>query len=107
MIEHKYGEFSDEQFAGFKKRLHGWVHWCLIYAEEKNPELDHYFEKTLTKIAGLNSLFNNDENIVELILLLESARNEYREAQTKTKTYRCMILEAHELIDRMYEYRSL
>ena len=40
MVENKYGKFTNEQFEEFKKRLHGQIHWLLVYEDEKNPILD-------------------------------------------------------------------
>lgn len=101
MITHKYGEFTDDQFEAFKKNLHRWVHWCLIYAEEQSNTLDPYMIKIQKKFQALNSVLYYDAKVVEIITLLEAARIEYRDNGYKTPLFRKLILDTHEIIDHV------
>lgn len=101
MIQNKYGDFSEEQFSAFKEKLHRWVHWCLVYAEEQSPTLDSYMVKVQRKFNGLNSILYYDSKIVEIMTLLEAARIEYQEKGCKTPSFRKFILDAHEIIDHV------
>lgn len=100
-IKHKYGEFSDEQFAGFLNKVHDWVHMILIYAEEKSETTLPYIARTQNKLAGLNDLLNQNQHLVEILTLIESAKIEFEKHGCKTPHLRKMILNAHDLIDKL------
>lgn len=89
------------QFDEFKKRMHSWIHWGLIYADEKSDQLDEYLQKILVKINALNELLEYNEKVVEIMVNLEAARVEYAEKGKKTSLFRRLILEAHETLDRV------
>lgn len=101
-MECRYGEFTDEQFAEFKKKLHSKVHWFLIYKE--HPEyacLDDYFENTLRYFCSLNNLLNDNPDIIELLTVLQIARDEAAKADCDFRLYRKNVFEAHKIIDRL------
>lgn len=102
-MKYKYGEYKNEQFHEYKKRIHNLIHWLLIYAEEKNPNLNNYFEKVQYKLNGLNELINYPSQLVEIMSLVESARIEYNKIDYKHSIYRKIILDIHELIDKIPE----
>lgn len=102
MVKNKYGDYSTEQMEHYKTRVHSWIHWLLIYEEEKNPILESYFSKLQNKLEGLNSLLNYPTELVEIMNLVESASIEYSNQSTHNhKTYRKMIFDIHELVDRL------
>lgn len=101
-MEHKYGSFTDEQFEEFKKRLHSKVHWLLVYREADDYEyLDEYFENLLRYIASLNSLLENNANIIDMLVLLEAARIESLKPDCNVRIFRKNVLDAHKVIDRL------
>lgn len=102
MIQNKYGEFSQEQFNEFKERLHAMCHHMLIYAEQSPELLPNYFTKLQAKLNGLNSLLNYNQEIVNMMALVESARLEFEQYHKKTDLYRKFALEVHEAIDHLY-----
>ena len=102
-MDYKYGCFPAQQIKKFKKRIHSWVHWLLIYAEEHNNELNNYYEKVQYKIDGLNSLLNFPTQVIEIMALIESAKIEYNKPDYNHAIYRKIILDIHELIDRIPE----
>lgn len=103
-MKHKYGTFKKSQFSEYKNRMHDLVHWLLIYAEEeKTDTLNKYFIKVQYKLNGLNELINYPSQMVEIMVLVESARLEYQKENFNFKTYRKIVLDIHELIDRIPE----
>lgn len=107
-MKHKYGEYEIAQFESCKNRIHSLVHWLLIYAEEttktksdKDDNLMNYFEKVQYKISGYNELLLYPSQLVEIQALIESARLEYLKDNYSHERYRKMILDAHDLIDKI------
>lgn len=101
-MKSKYGFFTEEQFEEFKKRLHSKVHWLLVYREADDCDfLDEYFENLLRYINGLNDLLNNNANIIDLLVVLETARGESLKRNCNAKVFRKNVLDAHNIIDRL------
>lgn len=98
----RYGVLPDADFDLYKKRLHSLIHWLLVYADENNPCLDSYFQKVQVKLAGLSSLMENDSSIVELMILVESARVLAEAKNYNSRMYKKLILDAHEIIERIF-----
>ena len=102
-MEYKYGVYPSTQFHEYKKRMHNLIHWLLIYAEEKNPCLNDYFNKVQYKLDGLNELIKHPAQLIEIMNLVESAKIEYNKPDYSHKVYRKIILDIHELIDKIPE----
>ena len=102
-MNHKYGEFSKDQFQSFKKRMHGWTHFMLVYVEEQPSILDNYLDKIQRKMEGLNSLLEYPVQVVEIMDLIESARIEFHKTPFNHRAYRKIVMDIHELIDRLPE----
>lgn len=102
-MEYKYGTYPDNQFEGYKKRIHSKIHWLLIYAEEDNSHLNDYFEKVQLELDGLNELIHYPTQIIEIMNLVESARIEFNKENYSFKKYRKIILDIHDLIDMLPE----
>lgn len=100
-MEHKYGTYPSSQFINYKERLHNLIHWLLIYAEENNPNLNDYFDRVQYKLNGLNELIKYPPQLIEIMNLIESARIEYNKENYSHKVYRKIILDIHELIDKI------
>lgn len=100
-MEYKYGVYPQEQFEGYKQRIHSLVHWLLIYAEQESPILNDYFDKLQYKLDGLNELIKYPAQLVEIMALIESARIEYNKPNYNYKIYRKTIFDIHELIDKI------
>lgn len=101
MIENKYGEFSDEQFEDYKERLHSMCHLLLIHAEKQPELLPNYITKVQAKLNGLNSLLNYNKEIVNMMVHVEAAAQEFEKYQAKTDVFRKLVLEVHEIIDKL------
>lgn len=112
MIEHRYGEFTVSQLDDYKKKLHDKMFWLLLYKDpktkDKYPEMDDknfkkYFEFLMKEIAGLNELFGNPKEIVEILSLLMAAWLETLNKEFNYRTYRKLVLDAHSLVDKIKE----
>jgi len=98
----KYGEYDDAQIEEYLKRIHGMVHWLLLYKERKSPRLSGYFVFVQKKVQGLSSLLNNSPDIVDLAVILEQANIEFSKGKLcDNKQYRRYIFDAHSAIDRI------
>jgi len=101
-MKSKYGSFTDEQFETFKQRLHSKVHWLLVYREADDCDfLDDYFENLLRYFSSLNTLLENNANIIDLLVVLEMARAESLKKDCNVKVFRKNVLEAHNIINRL------
>lgn len=105
-METKYGTISEKQVQGFKKHLHKIIHWLLIY-KDTNPEiLNNYFNTVQFKLNGLNELLKYPEEMMEIMILVESARIEFNKTPCNHKLYRHAILDAHDLVDELLDKDS-
>ena len=110
MIDHKYGEFTEEQFNEYKKQLHKKLFWLLIYKDPhtKNqfPDVDQngyekYFKHIMHEIDGMNSLLFYPTEICTMMAVLESALHETQKGDFQYKPYRKLVLDAHALVDKI------
>lgn len=102
-MQYKYGEYTQEQVHDYKKKLHSLVHWLLIYKEQKSKNLDNYFNIVQSKLDGYDELVNHPDVMVEIMNLVESARLESKKEDYSHKLYRSLILDTHDLIDKLPE----
>lgn len=110
MINHKYGSFTDEQFAEYKKQLHKKLFWLLIYKDPQTKDqfpnvnqenYEQYFVHIMYEIDGINSLLFYPYEICTMMSVLETALHETRKENFDYKTYRKLILDAHALVDKI------
>lgn len=83
--------------------MHSWVHFLLIYAEQKTDILDNYFDIIQTRLNGLNELLQYPSQLIEIMNLVESARLEFNSSEYRHAKYRKLILDIHDLIDLIPE----
>ena len=106
-MHNKYGTFSNEQMENFKVKLHKELFWLLIYKDPEtkedysNVDFEKYFTGLMKKINGLNSLLFYPSEIVSIMSLLEAALMETQEIDFDYKIYRKLILDAHNLVDKI------
>lgn len=110
MIEHKYGQFTEQQLEDYKEKLHKKLFWLLLYKDpktkDKYPEMDaenfkSYFEYVMKEISGLNELLFCPSEIVEVLSLLMAAWLENLKDDFDYRAYRKLVLDAHSLIDKI------
>ena len=97
-MNYKYGILPAEQIHKEKESLKDAIFILLPYKESRYELLDKYFESLLFRINGLNSLFMHPPEIIKLMSLLESARNE-----DSFMKYRKAVLDATALVDAIKE----
>ena len=100
-MEHLYGAFTNEQVKREFIKLHKAIHRLLYYYEEGYPNLDNYFESTIRRISGFNSLLYWQDNMIELLSNLQEARNLAKEKECDFASYRKLILDTHNLLDKV------
>lgn len=106
-MEHLYGEFSDGQIEQYKVKLHKELFWLLIYKDpETRDQYSHvdyekYFGNIMRKLDGFNELIFYPVEIVSLMSLLEAALIETRKEEFNYPLYRKIILDAHNLVDKI------
>ena len=111
-MKHKYGYFDKKQIDEYKKKLHNKMFWLLLYRDPKTinkyPEMNDenlkkYFDFLMKEIDGFNEILFYPKEIVEILSLLTSAKNELFEEEFNYQNYRKLILDAHHLIDEIKE----
>lgn len=106
-MNHKYGQFSEEQFESYKKKLHSEIHWLLIYKDpEKSKSFNNidfikYFDGLMNRLNGLNSILMFPVEMVSIMASLEAAHNEAMKDDFNFSAYRKLILDAHAMIDKI------
>lgn len=106
-MQHKYGHFEDYQINNYKVKLHKELFWLLLYKDpntkEKfpNTNYDKYFVGLMKKLDGLNELLMFPTEMVSIMSLLEAAYIETKKSDFDFKSYRKLILDAHNLVDKM------
>lgn len=106
-MQHLYGTFSNEQIKEFKVKLHKECFWLLLYKDPeteykyKHVDYDKYFTGVMKKLNGFNELVNYPVEIVSIMSLLQAAMQETKKAEFNYHVYRKLILDAHNLIDKI------
>lgn len=112
MITTEYGSFNDAQVEEYIRSLHKKVHWLLIYKDPEvkdqypNANYDKYFEFLMKEMNGCNVLFRYPVAMVQVMSMLEAARLETQQADFDFKSYRKLILDAQNLIDKIGQERN-
>lgn len=95
-----YGTFSSEQIAAFKKSLRSSIFFVLLCVDpatandHKEINVDKLFDNLLRKLNSYNKLLMNQEEVVEIMTLLQSARDEYNNERFDFSVCRKLILDA-------------
>lgn len=95
-----YGSFSPEQIAAFKKSLRSSIFFILLCVdpstsgEYKEIDVNKLFENLLRKVNSYNELLMNQEEVVEIMTLLQSAKDEYNNKHFNFSICRKLILDA-------------
>ena len=106
-MQTKYGHFEESQIKEYTIKLHKELFWLLLYKDpetkEKFPNMNYekYFMGLMKKLDGLNELLMYPVEMVSIMSLLEAAYIETNKSEFDYKTYRKLILDAHNLVDKM------
>lgn len=107
MIEHKYGEFAEDQFEEAVIFVRKQIFTLLLYADPKlqekykNYDVNKAFDTFLHKLGGMNSILREPPELVRVISILEAAWKVYQEPEFDFKRYRALVLEAGNVILRV------
>lgn len=99
-MEHRYGEFTQEQIAETKEKMRKQIFFLLLIAdpvnaeEYKNVDIHEAFQNILSEFGGLNDLLNYPQELVDILSLINAARLEYDSSHYTWKIYRKLILDA-------------
>jgi hypothetical protein len=103
----KYGDFTSEQLAEYRSKLHGKLFWLLLYKDPNTKDefgyvdFDTYFLTLMKELNGLGDLLLHPDGLVEMLTVLEAAYKESKETDFNYKIYRKFVLDAHTILDRM------
>lgn len=109
MIPYKYGNFVKNQVYSEKEKLRKDIFFLLIIADPKTrKEYENYdIKKSITSILyrldGMNSLFDNPPELIEVSSLLERALIEVKKDNFDFGIYRKLILDAGGKINHFKE----
>lgn len=103
-----FNSFTAEQVESYFKRMHGMVHWLLLYKESHYCYLDKYIDTVQSHIRGLGSLFKDSPEILELAVVIEELRLENNKGdECDYNTYRKLVFDAHAIIDRIVHKKEV
>ncbi len=93
-------EITEKQLSGIKKKMRTQIFFLLLIVDPstKNEyldiDVDKTFDDTMCRISGLNSLLSYPTEIISVLSLLQSAKNEYHNPKYNFSRYRKLILDA-------------
>lgn len=93
-------KLNKEQIKYAITKLRKQIFFLLLIVDEKtkkeyeNINVEEAFDNVLTNINGLNEILSYPNSLVSVILLLQSALNEYKKEDFSFKKYRKLILDA-------------
>ena len=95
-----YGSFAPSQIADFKKSLRSSIFFVLLCVDpdtanqHKEVDVNKLFDNLLRKVNSYNELVMCQKEVVELMTLLQSAKDEYNKPQFDFSICRKLILDA-------------
>lgn len=113
MIKHKYGEFADRQISETKAFIRKRIFFLLLVAEDLENQikfpgvnLEEAHTGVMWRISGLNDLLGQPQEIVNVLSLLEEAKNEIKgefDSEFNFPKYRKLILDAGAEVSKIKE----
>lgn len=110
-MEYIYGEFTDNQIKINAKLMHNEIHKLLLYKDNSvieqifsnDTEYEKYFKNLLVRYGGLNTLLGEPPDMVSFMSTLQAAYDEVNSDKFSYRNFRRLILDAHGLIEKMFE----
>ena len=109
MVKHKYGNFKSKQIRETKETIRKQIFFLLLLADpatkDQYPDVDIKcaFDSFMYKINGFNSLLCYPSEIVEILSILESAREELNKPEFDFEKYRKLVLDAGATVQKIKE----
>ena len=108
-MEHLYGSFSSEKIDKLIKSIRGSIFFLLVCVdpetceEHKDVDVENNFDHVMMRLNGLDKLLIDRAEIVDIMAMLQLAREEYRSPDFNFKIYRKLILDAGAEVKRLKE----
>jgi len=109
MVKYKYGTFKVKQIRETKETMRKQIFFLLLLADpatkDQYPDVDikRAFDNLLIKINGFNSLLSYPSEVVEILSVLESAREELNRPELDFEKYRKLVLDAGAIVQKIKE----
>jgi hypothetical protein len=109
MVKHKYGAFKSRQIRESKETMRKQIFFLLLLADPATkgeyPDVDikRAFDNLMYKINGFNSLLCYPSEIVEVLSILEEAREELNKPELDFEKYRKLVLDAGASVTKIKE----
>lgn len=108
-MKYKYGELKAEQISETKETIRKQIFFLLLLADPSTkgqyPDVDikRAFDNLMYKIDGFNSLLLYPSEIVEILSILEEAREELDVSDFNFEKYRKLVLDAGAKVSKIKE----
>ena len=102
-----YGEIDSTQFESYKDQLHKKIFWLLLYKDPVTCDefsyvnFDKYFNYLMKEIVGQSDMLSNPPELIQMMTMLQAAYNETLNDPFDYKAYRKLVLDAHQVLDRI------
>lgn len=102
-------DFNKKQYNEYKDRLHKKMFWLLLYKdpetrfEYEDVDFDRYFKFLMKELDGLNELLSHPSFLLETMSLLQAAYNETVVSPFNYGSYRKLVLDSHNVLDKVFE----
>ena len=109
MVKHKYGAFKTKQIREIKETMRKQIFFLLLLADPATkgqyPDVDikRAFDNLMYKINGFNSLLFYPTEVVDILSILEEAREELEKPEFDFETYRKLVLDAGAVVTKIKE----
>lgn len=109
MVKQKYGAFKANQIRETKETMRKQIFFLLLLADPATkgqyPDVDikSAFDNLMYKINGFNSLLSYPAEVVEILSILETAREELNKPELDFEKYRKLVLDAGAQVQKIKE----
>jgi hypothetical protein len=108
-MKHLYGNFSDKQIDKLIKSIRSSIFFLLVSVDPetcedyKEVDIERNFDSIMMRLNGLNKLLVDRVELVDIMAMLQYAREEYKSQEFDFKIYRKLILDAGAEVKRLRE----
>ncbi len=101
-------EFNEKQLDEYRERLHKKMFWLLLYKDPETKDaydyvdFGKYFMFLMKELKGLNELLNHPPYLIETMSTLQAAYDESMSEPFDYGSYRKLVLDAHNILDKVF-----
>lgn len=109
MVKYKYGKLKSQQVKDIKETMRKQIFFLLLLADPATkgqyPDVDiqRAFDNLMYKINGFNSLLSYPCEIMDVLIILQEAREELNKPELDFETYRKLVLDAGASVQKIKE----